>query len=86
MFMTPLRWDDNPASLTDTGRPGRNMNTNESEYALEPTTLRSMQEAQELASTLEENLHDQVDGKPQHTPRTRGDVLPNWSTTPLSMG
>ena len=34
----PLRWDDNPASLTDTGRPGRNMNTNESEYALEPTT------------------------------------------------
>ena len=64
----PLRWDDNPASLTDTGRLGRNMNTNESEYALEPTTFRSMQEVQELTDTLEENLHGQVMGNPSIRP------------------
>ena len=34
------------------------MNANETEYALEPTTFHSMQEAQELANTLEENLRD----------------------------
>ena len=34
------------------------MNTNDMEYALEPTTFHSMQEAQELANTLEENLQD----------------------------
>ena len=62
----PPRWDGNPASLTDTGRPGRNVNT--SEYALEPATLHSIQEAQELASTLEENLHDQVMGAPSIRP------------------
>ena len=44
------------------------MNTNESEYALEPATLHSMQEAQELASTLEEDLHDQVMGAPSIRP------------------
>ena len=68
MSMAPLRWDDSPARLTDTGRPGRNMNTSESEYALEPTTFHSMQEAQELASTLEEDLHDQVMGNPSIRP------------------
>ena len=44
------------------------MNTNESEYALEPTTFRSMQEAQELTDTLEENLHDQAMGNPSIRP------------------
>lgn len=34
------------------------MNTNDMEYALEPTTFHSMQEAQELVNTLEENLQD----------------------------
>ena len=38
------------------------MNANDLEYALEPTTFHSMQEAQELAYTLEENLHDRAMG------------------------
>ena len=32
------------------------MRTGEIDYALEPTTFHSMQEAQELVNTLEENL------------------------------
>ena len=44
------------------------MNTSESEYALEPATFHSMQEAQELASTLEEDLHDQAMGNPSIRP------------------
>ena len=34
--------------------PGSTMNTNETEYSLEPTTFHSMQEAQDLANTLTE--------------------------------
>ena len=34
------------------------MNSGDAEYALDPTTFRSMQEAQELADTLEENLQE----------------------------
>ena len=34
------------------------MSTNDMDYALAPTTFHSMQEAQELAATLEENLQD----------------------------
>ena len=34
------------------------MSTEEPQYALEPTTFQSMQEAQELAGILEENLRD----------------------------
>ena len=32
------------------------MSTQDIQYALDPTTFRSMREAQELADTLEENL------------------------------
>ena len=35
------------------------MNTEDREYALEPTTFHSMQEAQEMADILEENLQEQ---------------------------
>ena len=38
--------------------PGSAMNTDEIEYSLEPTTFHSMQEAQELVNTLEENLQN----------------------------
>ena len=34
--------------------PGSTMNTNETEYSLEPTTSHPMQEAQDLANTLTE--------------------------------
>ena len=44
------------------------MNTNEAEYALEPTRFRTMQEAQELANTLEENLQDRRMGAPNIRP------------------
>ena len=39
------------------GDRGRDMNTN-AKYPLEPTAFQSMQQAQELADTLEENLQD----------------------------
>ena len=35
------------------------MNNNGTAYALKPTTFHSMQEAQDLTNTLEENLHNQ---------------------------
>ena len=38
------------------------MNTQDREYALEPTTFHSMREAQELADTLEQNLNDRSMG------------------------
>ena len=41
---------------------GSAMNTNEIDYSLEPTTFHSMQEAQELANTLEENLQNRRTG------------------------
>ena len=41
---------------------GGAMNTDEIEYRLEPTTFHSMQEAQDLANTLEENLQNRRTG------------------------
>ena len=44
------------------------MNTNEIEYSLEPTTSHSMQEAQDLANTLEESLQNRRMGAPSVRP------------------
>ena len=48
--------------------PGSTMNTNEIEYSLEPTTFHSMQEAQDLANTLEENLQNRRMGAASVSP------------------
>ena len=47
----------------------------ETQYALEPTTFHSMQEAQELAGILEEKPPGPGHGRRQRAPRTRGGVL-----------
>lgn len=44
------------------------MSGGETEYALEPTTFRSMQEAQELTDVLEETLQERRMGLPAYAP------------------
>ena len=57
-----------PGMDPGTRGPGSTMNTNEIEYILEPTTFHSMQEAQDLANTLEENLQNRRMGAASVSP------------------
>ena len=61
------------------------MSGGETEYALEPTTFRSLQEAQELTDVLEENLRERRMGLPACAPKWWR-FSPNLSTTPPNRG